>query len=83
MNPRRAFSICLLTFLLIVCTILAVLHFIHNSYKTASEASLSRLYGGIHFRRANETGLASGRSIGQEVMRTALSPAIADSWTLY
>jgi len=31
----------------------------------ASEAAISRLYGGIHFRSANEDGLTSGRGIGE------------------
>ena len=30
----------------------------------AEEAAMSRLYGGIHFRSANEAGLAQGRCIG-------------------
>lgn len=32
------------------------------------EAAVSRLYGGIHFRNANEQGLANGRRIGQNVL---------------
>lgn len=31
----------------------------------AEEAALSRLYGGIHYRRGNETGLAQGRCVGR------------------
>jgi len=31
----------------------------------AEEAAVSRLYGGIHFRSANETGLALGRRVGR------------------
>jgi len=31
----------------------------------AAEAALSRLYGGIHYRTANEDGLAAGLSIGE------------------
>jgi hypothetical protein len=31
----------------------------------AHEAAASRLYGGIHFRSANEDGLAAGRAIGE------------------
>ena len=31
----------------------------------ANEAALSRLYGGIHFRSANEDGLAAGTAIGE------------------
>ena len=34
----------------------------------AEEAAMSRLYGGIHFRSANEAGLAQGRCIGAKVM---------------
>jgi hypothetical protein len=30
----------------------------------ANEAAVSRLYGGIHYRFANENGLAQGRSVG-------------------
>lgn len=33
----------------------------------AEEAAISRLYGGIHFRAANERGLAQGRCIGAQV----------------
>ncbi|HEY9045283.1 MAG TPA: vanadium-dependent haloperoxidase [Ohtaekwangia sp.] len=32
--------------------------------QAADEAAISRLYGGIHYRPANETGLKMGRSIG-------------------
>jgi membrane-associated phospholipid phosphatase len=32
--------------------------------ETAAEAALSRMYGGIHFRSANEDGLKSGLAIG-------------------
>ncbi len=34
----------------------------------AEEAAVSRLYGGIHFRNANEQGLACGRRIGTAVL---------------
>ena len=34
----------------------------------AEEAAMSRLYGGIHFRSANEAGLAQGRCIGSKVL---------------
>lgn len=37
----------------------------------AEEAGMSRLYGGIHFRQANEEGLAMGRKIGQQVFEKA------------
>lgn len=33
----------------------------------AGEAAVSRLYGGIHFRSANEAGLQAGLAIGQHV----------------
>lgn len=35
----------------------------------ASEAAISRLYGGIHFRHAIENGMRQGQCIGQNVMR--------------
>jgi hypothetical protein len=34
----------------------------------ANEAGISRLYGGIHFREAIESGLQQGRNIGQNVL---------------
>jgi hypothetical protein len=33
--------------------------------EAAGEAAISRLYGGIHFRSANEDGLAAGITIGE------------------
>jgi hypothetical protein len=33
----------------------------------ADEAAMSRLYGGIHFRSANEVGLAEGQKLGRNV----------------
>jgi hypothetical protein len=33
-------------------------------YDASSEAALSRLYGGIHYRPANEVGLRMGRTLG-------------------
>jgi hypothetical protein len=33
----------------------------------AEEAALSRLYGGIHYRRAIEMGIAQGKCIGAQV----------------
>ena len=33
----------------------------------ADEAAMSRLYGGIHFRSANEVGLTEGRKVGRNV----------------
>jgi hypothetical protein len=32
--------------------------------EAANEAALSRMYGGIHFRSANEDGLKAGLAIG-------------------
>lgn len=37
-------------------------------WAAAEEAALSRLYGGIHFRAANEDGLKQGRCIGEHVV---------------
>ena len=34
----------------------------------ANEAAMSRLYGGIHYRDAIESGLEQGRCIGQQVL---------------
>lgn len=34
----------------------------------ASEAAVSRLYGGIHFRSDNEVGLRQGRAVGRSVL---------------
>jgi hypothetical protein len=39
-----------------------------NSFQeAASQVGLSRLYGGIHYRRGNEAGLKCGRQVGQFV----------------
>ncbi len=40
----------------------------------ASEAALSRLYGGIHYRSANEDGLAAGIGIGEWTFARYLQP---------
>jgi len=40
----------------------------------ASEAAASRLYGGIHFRSANEDGLASGIAIGEWTFTHYMQP---------
>lgn len=40
----------------------------------AAEAALSRLYGGIHFRSANEHGLQGGLLIGQWTFDNFLQP---------
>jgi hypothetical protein len=41
--------------------------------KYADEASMSRLYGGIHYRTDCETGLVMGKAIGQKAVDRALS----------
>ena len=39
-----------------------------NSFlEAANEASISRLYGGVHYRSAIEKGIEQGRCIGQRV----------------
>jgi hypothetical protein len=41
-----------------------------SSFKeAAAEAAISRLYGGIHYRRAIEEGAAEGRRVGELVLR--------------
>ncbi|MBW4497536.1 MAG: phosphatase PAP2 family protein [Oscillatoria princeps RMCB-10] len=45
----------------------------------ASEAGLSRIYGGIHFLSANEDGLAAGRSLGDYVVENFLTSNAPDS----
>jgi PAP2 superfamily len=40
----------------------------------AREATLSRLYGGIHFRSANDDGLKAGLSIGEWTFRRTMQP---------
>ena len=40
----------------------------------AGEAAVSRLYGGIHFRSANEDGLSSGIGIGEWTFTHYLQP---------
>ena len=42
--------------------------------QAAEEAGQSRIYGGIHFRAANEAGLQSGLRLGQFVMENSLLP---------
>jgi hypothetical protein len=41
--------------------------------KYADEASASRLYGGIHYRRDCEVGLVMGRAIGEKAVSRALA----------
>lgn len=38
-----------------------------NFFEASDEAAVSRMYGGIHYRRGNEAGRASGREIGKFV----------------
>jgi hypothetical protein len=41
-----------------------------SSFKqAAAEAAMSRLYGGIHYRRAIEEGVIQGRRVGEHVVR--------------
>lgn len=40
--------------------------------QAASEAGQSRIYGGIHMQSANRAGLALGRQVGDQVLRSAL-----------
>lgn len=40
----------------------------NSFYEAASEAAMSRLYGGIHFRDACELGLVQGRNVGRNVL---------------
>lgn len=42
--------------------------------QAAEEAAESRLYGGIHFRRANSEGLRAGRALGRAVVDGFLLP---------
>ncbi|MEX0746312.1 MAG: vanadium-dependent haloperoxidase [Phycisphaeraceae bacterium] len=44
--------------------------------RMALEASMSRLYGGIHYRSDNEEGLALGRRVGARAVARAQSPAV-------
>lgn len=46
-----------------------------NSFSAAAaEAAVSRLYGGIHFRSANEDGLSAGIEIGQWTFTNFMRP---------
>jgi hypothetical protein len=40
----------------------------------AREAALSRLYGGIHYRSANDDGLTAGSAVGTWAFRNYLQP---------
>lgn len=43
--------------------------FYTSFYEAANEAALSRLYGGIHFREANESGIKQGHAIAQFLLK--------------
>lgn len=43
-----------------------------NFAGAADEAGKSRIYGGIHYQRANEDGLATGRAIAKQVLSSLL-----------
>jgi hypothetical protein len=45
--------------------------------EAAAEAAMSRLYGGIHYRRAIEQGVAQGRAVGELVLRRVRTRADA------
>jgi hypothetical protein len=50
--------------------------------QAAAEAAISRLYGGIHYRRAIEQGVVQGRRVGQQVVarvRTRALGQVADA----
>ena len=36
----------------------------NSFYEASSEAAISRMYGGIHYRAAIENGLAQGKQLG-------------------
>jgi len=40
----------------------------NSFYQASEEVGISRLYGGIHYRRGNEAGLKCGKEIGQYVL---------------
>jgi hypothetical protein len=41
----------------------------------AAEAAMSRLYGGIHYRRAIEQGVVQGRAVGRQVLQRVATRA--------
>jgi hypothetical protein len=50
-------------------------HFFTSFEAAASEAAISRLYGGIHYRSAIENGLRQGRCVGRNIInRVQLKP---------
>ncbi len=42
--------------------------------QAATEAGMSRIYGGIHYSFDNTAGLSSGQQVGQLVMANLLQP---------
>lgn len=44
----------------------------------AKEAAISRLYGGIHYRDANENGTQQGLNVGEWVIKTIEETATKD-----
>jgi hypothetical protein len=50
----------------------------------AKEASMSRVYGGIHYRFGSEDGLTMGNAIGQWTLSVPLPTLLAaDTWSVY
>lgn len=51
-----------------------------SSFKQAAmEASISRVYGGIHYRTGIDAGADQGRAVGEYVVKRLLSKTVADS----
>lgn len=50
-----------------------------NFEEAAREAAMSRLYGGIHYRHANESGFENGRSVAEHVIGQLSGIDVADS----
>lgn len=50
--------------------------------EAAAEAAISRLYGGIHYRRAIEAGIAQGRQVGENVLKRVRTRETATSRTV-
>ncbi|MFO0877348.1 MAG: phosphatase PAP2 family protein [Gemmataceae bacterium] len=48
-------------------------------WKAAEEAGRSRIFGGIHFECDNREGLALGKAIADEILRTRLLPRDGDA----
>lgn len=49
-------------------------------FHAAQEASISRLYGGIHYRPAIENGVSQGRQVGEWVLQKLLPEKAAGSY---